>query len=463
MVLALGASLAPVACGPADAAEGSQEDATVPESRSEEHAHKPGAHEPGALKPGEWMVGIETPGGRLVFDMAVAHTPQGVKATVSVGGESWSFSQVRREGDQVVFDAPYYDAHLTATLADDGYSLTDGIWYRRRGVDKFHRMPTRGVHREHPAVAGAGTAATQALVERGGRAPYEAVDAATAEAWSGRWAVDFESEEKPSVGIFDVAADGTATGTFLTVPGDYRFLGGGLRDGGRTLELMGFDASHVFLFRVVKAEDGRLSGDFWSGDHWHEGFTATKDPHVRMADALDQTRWTGEASLEALAFPDLDGNPRSLDDPEFAGRARILQLFGSSCPNCHDASLYLADLHRRYGDRGLSILGLAFEVTGDVERDIEMVRRYADRHGVEYPLLLAGLYNKTKALEALPLLDKIRSFPTTIFLHGDGRVRGVYTGFAGPATGVEYDALRTTFESIIEELLAEQPVEPANG
>ena len=115
----------------------------------------------------------------------------------------------------------------------------------------------------------------------------------------------------------------------------------------------------------------------------------------------------------------------------------------------------MADFDSTYGEQGLSILGLAFEVTGDLERDAEQVRRYAARHGVTYPLLVAGLSDKDAASEALPFLDKVRSYPTTVFLHSDGRVRAVYQGFSGPATGAEFEALRAAFSGIVEELLAE--------
>jgi hypothetical protein len=42
----------------------------------------------------------------------------------------------------------------------------------------------------------------------------------------------------------------------------------------------------------------------------------------------------------------------------------------------HDASHYLADLHRRFRDRGLVVLGLAFELTGDLSRDTEQVEDF---------------------------------------------------------------------------------------
>jgi hypothetical protein len=49
----------------------------------------------------------------------------------------------------------------------------------------------------------------------------------------------------------------------------------------------------------------------------------------------------------------------------------------------------------------------------------------------------------------------VLAFPTTIFLHRDGRVRAVHSGFAGPATKEEHEKLARRFEALIAELLAE--------
>ena len=130
-------------------------------------------------------------------------------------------------------------------------------------------------------------------------------------------------------------------------------------------------------------------------------------------------------------------------------------MFGSWCPNCHDEAPYLAELHRRYKDRGLSILALAFELTGDLERDTRQVEIYKRRYGIEFPVLVAGLADKKEASKAFPLLDRVRSYPTTVFMDADGRVRAVHTGFAGPATGKEHAKLRAEFERLIEELLGD--------
>ena len=156
-----------------------------------------------------------------------------------------------------------------------------------------------------------------------------------------------------------------------------------------------------------------------------------------------------------MVYPDLDGRPRSLADPEFAGRARIVEIFGSWCPNCSDATAYLVELDREYRERGLSIVGLAFEMTGDFERDAAQVRVYAEHHRIDFPLLVAGVSDKGKASESFPLLDRIRSYPTTIFMHADGRVRAVHQGYTGPATGEAYAELRERFRELVEELLRE--------
>jgi thiol-disulfide isomerase/thioredoxin len=267
--------------------------------------------------------------------------------------------------------------------------------------------------------------------------------------------VRFSSDTEPAVGLFTVAPDGSAAGTFLTTTGDLRYLAG-RQDGGR-LRLSCFDGAHAFLFTAERQPDGTLAGDFWSGSNWHETWTAQRDDGAALPDAFGQTHWTGSQDLSALAYPDLEGTLRALDDPLYAGRARIVQLFGSWCPNCHDASEELVRLQERYGPAGLSIVGLAFEVTGDRERDVAQVRTYAKRHRVTWPLLVAGLADKTEATRALGVLDRVRSFPTTIFLHGDGRVRAVHSGFSGPATGQAFLDQRAEFEALIEELLAEEP------
>ena len=113
----------------------------------------------------------------------------------------------------------------------------------------------------------------------------------------------------------------------------------------------------------------------------------------------------------------------------------------------------MAELDRTYRERGLSIVGLAFELTADHARSVEQVKRFTERHNIQYPILIAGLSDKAKATRTLRVLDRVKSYPTTIFMDSKGTVRAIYSGYSGPATGEAHTRLRETFIRIIEDLL----------
>jgi thiol-disulfide isomerase/thioredoxin len=377
---------------------------------------------------GVWRAWLDSPGGELPFGIELTADGRRVTAALLNGHERIEIPSTLFEKDTLVLDMPHYDSRIEARLVE---GRLDGTWRKRRGADTWTEMEFHAVPGPVPRF-------------RDPRPAAGSVD--------GRWAVRFESSSDLAVGLFESGSDGVV-GTVLTTTGDYRYLAGDLS--GDRLRLSCFDGAHAFLLTATLGPDGALNGDFWSRESWHETWTARRDPSAALPDPYRQTTWNDELRLDDLVFPDLDGTPRSLADPAFAGKARILQVFGTWCPNCHDETRYLVELDERYGPKGLSILGLAFELTGELERDANQVRRFQAHHGVRYPMLVAGPADKEQATRAFPALDFVRSYPTTIFLHADGRVRAVHSGFTGPATGEAYAAVREEFESLIEELLSE--------
>ena len=115
----------------------------------------------------------------------------------------------------------------------------------------------------------------------------------------------------------------------------------------------------------------------------------------------------------------------------------------------------LNDLYDRYHAQGLEIVGLAFEYTGEVARDREQVRKgFIVRHGVKFPMLLAGSTAEGEVEQKLPQLTGFGAFPTTIFIGRDGLVKRIHAGFEGPATGDNYTRLKAGMEELVRELLS---------
>ena len=101
----------------------------------------------------------------------------------------------------------------------------------------------------------------------------------------------------------------------------------------------------------------------------------------------------------------------------------------------------MIDLHNRYAEKGLSIVSVCYEVTGDYERNARIVRTYIERMGIPYPVLIAGGDDggdKRSATREIGFLDRVIAYPTTVFIDGDGEVEAVHTGFMGPATGEKH-------------------------
>ncbi|HSR68931.1 MAG TPA: TlpA disulfide reductase family protein [Acidobacteriota bacterium] len=398
------------------------------------------------LATGTWRAVLQSPGGPLPFSLVVEGRPGDYSAYALNGPEKVPFSSLQVRDDQVRLRIDGYDSEITAGMSGQGRHLV-GEW-RKRAAGGYSRLGFEAVHGDE----------RRFLPVQQENAPDRAAPADDQLSQVlGDWKAVFSDEdgESPARGEFR-REEGGLVGTFLTPVGDYRFLAGDYRDG--LLRLSCFDGGHAFLFRARLQEDGSLQGDFWSRDSYHATWSARRlqegesdqlpDPYQEVALNNDENRFT-------FSFPSLDGQIIASDDPRFQDKVVLVNVFGSWCPNCNDEAPLLAQWHERYGPQGLEVVGLAFELTGDAERDKEYVRKYARRHGIEFPLLLAGTSNKSAAGEKLSDLSAVRSYPTNIFIDRQGKVRRIHSGFAGPATGEHHRQLVRQFQELIESLLKE--------
>lgn len=269
-----------------------------------------------------------------------------------------------------------------------------------------------------------------------------------------KWNVSFSPGSKdftPAIGLFDVKQDGKTYGSFITETGDYRFLDGLFCDS--LLRLSCFDGAHAFLFKANQLSNGMLQGRFWSGHSWREEWIASIDPNASLShpDSLSKTIIPDDEI--SFSFKGLDGGVISLDDQKYQGKVVLVQIFGSWCPNCADESLFYEKLYDKYHSQGLEIIGLAFEASREEENARTRVMKFRSTLGLTYDMAIAGYYSKQEATEVLGFLDRVISFPTTLFIDRSGRVQKVHTGFYGPGTGVYYDQYVEETEKFIESLL----------
>jgi thiol-disulfide isomerase/thioredoxin len=385
------------------------------------------------LRSGLWRMELDLGEGQLLPFLFDLRRDSVWRMTIHNGDESIAVADIDLLGDSLVIRMPLYDSEFTGRVKND--SLIIGQWINHlKGPD--YRIP---------------------FVARAGRSDRFAVGSAPVADVTGNWEVHFSpgsSEDAyDALGIFR-SSGGSASGTFGTETGDYRFLDG--RVNGDSLLLSCFDGSHAFLFKA-RVHGDSMTGRYWSGIHWQEPWVAVRNPSFKLRNQDSLTFLKEGHEMVDFRFPSLDGDSISPRDPQHAGRVMMVQIMGSWCPNCVDETQLLEEMYDKYQDSGLSVIAVAFEKYNDPTRALEQLRKFRDRLGVTYDIVYAGPANKEAASERLPFLEHIMSYPTCIFIDRKGMVRRIRTGFYGPGTGAHYVNYKRNLESFLEELLAEKP------
>ena len=253
-----------------------------------------------------------------------------------------------------------------------------------------------------------------------------------------------------AIALFEMDGE-LVSGTFATETGDYRYLEG--RQIGDSLFLSTFDGSHAFYFSA-SIEDSSLKGVFVSGIHFRENWVATFNTDFELRDPDSLTSIIDSSAIR-FKLPNTNRELVSLNDSGFQQKVKIIQIMGSWCPNCLDESRYFNDLHAKYMGRGLEIIAVAFERTRSEDQAFKNLIRLENKESLDYPVLLGGYNRDQNPIAIFPMLDKIMSYPTTIFLDKQNQVRKIHTGFYGPGTGRYYEEYKAETEAFIEALLAE--------
>ncbi len=384
------------------------------------------------LKSGIWRATIEIQGRELPFNFEVAKSGSGdVNIHLMNADERILLDEVTVKSDCVDIVLHVFDANIKARIKGD---TLQGLFIKN--YTKDYRVPFQAVYGQSYRFA-------------------KSANHLDLPDFTGKYEVKFihEQDTTPAIAIFHQQED-SVTGTFLTPTGDYRYLQGNVVNG--TLQLSTFDGNHAYLFTATKLINGTLSGKYYSGKTWMESWIAEKNENATLPDAEKLTYLKeGYDDRISFSFPDVNGNKISLADAKYKNKVVILQLGGSWCPNCMDETKFLNPWYEKNKDRGVEIIGLAYERKDDFTYASNRVKKMVDKMNVSYDFVIAGTDDKEKASLTLPMLNRVFAFPTTIFIGKDGKVKTIHTGFSGPGTGVYYEQFIQHFNETVNELLAE--------
>ena len=380
---------------------------------------------------GRWDAVVVVNDVEIPFRFDIVEGTSGVSGAFFNGDERIESTSGRFHDRALTLSYDHYATRLEATLVD---GRLEGRYERARGTP----YPFRAT----PAVASAG-------------APGDVPSIA------GLWHIPVKSSKGEAAWRFIVHQSGAEmSAAILRVDGDTGALTGRYQDG--KFVLSHFSGQRPVLMEVTLEPDGTLA----MLQNRRTQMTAVREEEAakrRVAAPTDPSRHSysrNNAEPFRFSFPDADGHVVSHADERFRNKVVIVSITGTWCPNCHDEAPFLTELYQTYRALGLEVVALSFEEEAQLQNPARL-RAYAERYGIEYPMLLAGVPDELA--EKVPQIENLNSFPTTIFLSRDGRVRDVHAGFPSKASGRFYTETRDELRRKVEDLLTETEGTSSSG
>ena len=128
---------------------------------------------------------------------------------------------------------------------------------------------------------------------------------------------------------------------------------------------------------------------------------------------------SGDVADLGFIVKDMNGVDVKLSD--YRGRPLIVNFWFVDCPPCRKEVPAFVDLVKKYGDKGVTILGL------DVEDTPEAMKAFAEEYKINYPLFVAK--GRTDILEAYRATF---AYPVSWFVRADGTVFLKHLGTGTP-------------------------------
>jgi peroxiredoxin len=387
--------------------------------------------EAGSLQ-GRWDATLTTKTGVVPFRLDISGEGATLKGTLYNGWDPFeTTTSASYQDGALVLNIDHYLTKITARLKDgelDGQVIAQS---RSEGA-------TYGFHAKHYVAA---------------------VAAPDAPSIGGSWEIPLDKpnakgEKTQRLIVQQKGADVSAS--ILRVDGDTGALNGTYEDGKWVLSH--WDGSRPGVMELSLTKDDTLEIQ-QEGGRAGSKLIAYRTEEARAKGFAEPEDYTTHTTMRdpnevfTYKFPDVNGKILSNEDPKFKNKVVLAIVTGTWCPNCHDEAQYLVQLYAKYHDRGLEIVALDFEEP-EQQDDLARVHAFIKQYHVPYTYLIAGA--PAEMWEKVPQAVNLNTWPATLFVGRDGRVKHIHTGFASPASGAFNADLKQEFTSTIERLLSEK-------
>jgi thiol-disulfide isomerase/thioredoxin len=393
---------------------------------------------------GRWSATLVQGGTTIPFRLDISGDGDKAVGTLYNGDDKEFTTSASIKNGKVELNFEHYLTSIVATVKDG--ELDGTIEVTRRGASR------------------AGGALEENGARRNGGSPFHATRYVAASAASranapsidGSWVIPHDSPKGEKAWRLIVQQRGAdIITTILRVDGDTGALTGSWQ--GTKFVASHFDGARPGLLEITPQQDGTLK--VVSGGSNRDGEMIAYRPEVARAKGLPEpanyqthTSVRDPNEVFTYSFPDTKGKLVSNEDPRFKGKVVLAIVTGTWCPNCHDEAQYLVELYKKYHDKGLEIVALDFEEP-DQQVSLKRVNAFIKQYKVPYTYLIAG--EPADMWDKVPQAVNLNTWPATLFIGKDGRVKATHAGFAAPGSGEFYKQLQDEFTSNIERLLNE--------
>jgi peroxiredoxin len=144
-------------------------------------------------------------------------------------------------------------------------------------------------------------------------------------------------------------------------------------------------------------------------------FTMTLHPCTALA---QKTNGALQPAQQRKAAPDLGlqdtfGKQANLRD--YRGKVVVVDFWATWCHGCLQEMPWFAEFQRKYGDKGLSVIGVSLDVEG-----WKVVKPFVEKAAVPYRIVLGN--------DASAQAYGIGNMPDTFLIDQEGRIAATYVG-----------------------------------